>query len=55
VPAITLRPATPADEAFVNRLTRDVMRDYVNATWADDAARERYHMRKARRSCGLVE
>ena len=27
--AIDLRPATPADEAFVNRLTRDVMRDYV--------------------------
>jgi ribosomal protein S18 acetylase RimI-like enzyme len=43
VPAIDLRPATPADEAFVNRLTRDVMRGYVEATWPDDAARERYY------------
>jgi GNAT superfamily N-acetyltransferase len=41
--SIDLRPATPADEAFVNRLTRDVMRGYVEATWADDAARERYY------------
>jgi GNAT superfamily N-acetyltransferase len=40
---ISTRPAVASDEEFVNALTRETMRPYVEATWPSDAEREEYY------------
>lgn len=46
-PPFTLRPATPADYAWLWTLKRDTMRPYVELTWGswDDGAQERFFRR----------
>ncbi len=39
---ISIRTAVEKDALFVNRLTRDVMKEYVENTWNSDAEREHY-------------
>ena len=38
-----LRPSRSEDEKFVNDLTRETMRNYVEATWPEEADREHYY------------
>jgi hypothetical protein len=40
---ISTRPAVASDEEFVNALTRETMRPYVQATWPSDEEREKYY------------
>src|SRR5271165_1717803 len=40
---ISTRPAVASDEEFVNALTREAMRPYVEATWPSDEEREEYY------------
>ena len=40
---ISARPAIASDEEFVNALTRETMRPYVEATWPSDEEREEYY------------
>ena len=40
---LNLRPAVDTDEPFVNALTRETMRTYVESTWSDQRDRERYY------------
>ena len=40
---ISTRPAVASDEEFVNALTRETMRPYVEATWPSDEEREEYY------------
>lgn len=49
---IQYRDAGPADETFVNELTRVTMRDHVEATWDNEEERERYYEINAFRQKG---
>ena len=40
---INLRIAEQDDEQFVNDLTRETMRPYVEETWSDEVSREEYY------------
>lgn len=44
---VDLRPSTPGDEVFVNALTRETMRPYVESTWQSDTEREHYYQLNA--------
>ena len=45
-PAITLRPATPADAEFCYRLHKAAMGDYITATWGwDEQVQRAFHDR----------
>jgi GNAT superfamily N-acetyltransferase len=47
VPAIALRPATPADDEFCYQLHKAAMGGYIAATWGwDEQAQRRSHARK---------
>ncbi|VAW54172.1 hypothetical protein MNBD_GAMMA07-1652 [hydrothermal vent metagenome] len=40
---ISLRSAIQSDKSFVDNLTREVMGDFVDTTWADNDNREQYY------------